>query len=74
MELITIVKENLKTKARDFVILFSSDLDLDYEKLIDYYNVSFASLKLFGIDFWKYFIICHTENFDQSPCFLIKST
>jgi hypothetical protein len=35
--------------------------------------VSFASLELFGVDFWKYFIICHTENFDQSPRFFIKS-
>ena len=35
------VKENLKNKARDFVILFSSDLDLDYEKLIDYYKLRF---------------------------------
>src|SRR5665811_2232423 len=36
-----IVKENIKTKARDFVILFSSDLDLEYRKLIDYYKLRF---------------------------------
>jgi len=41
LNIVIIVKENLKTKARDFVILFSSDLDLDYEKLIDYYRLRF---------------------------------
>jgi len=38
---VIIVKENLKTKSRDFVVLFSSDLDLEYEKLIDYYKLRF---------------------------------
>jgi putative transposase len=41
LNIVIIVKENLKTEARDFVILFSSDLDLDYEKLIDYYKLRF---------------------------------
>jgi len=41
LNIVIIVKENIKTKARDFVILFSSDLDLDYEKLIDYYKLRF---------------------------------
>jgi putative transposase len=41
LNIVIIVKENLKTKARDFVILFSSDLDLDYKKLIDYYRLRF---------------------------------
>jgi putative transposase len=41
LNIVIIVKENLKTKTRDFVILFSSDLDLDYEKLIDYYRLRF---------------------------------
>ena len=41
LNIVIIVKENLKTKSRDFVILFSSDLDLDYEKLIDYYKLRF---------------------------------
>jgi len=41
LNIVIIVKENLKTKARDFVILFSSDLDLDYRKLIDYYKLRF---------------------------------
>jgi len=41
LNIVIIVKENIKTKARDFVILFSSDLDLDFEKLIDYYKLRF---------------------------------
>ena len=41
LNIVIIVKENLKTKAKDFVILFSSDLDLDYKKLIDYYKLRF---------------------------------
>lgn len=41
LNIVIIVKENLKTKARDFVILFSSDLDLDYKNLIDYYKLRF---------------------------------
>ena len=41
LNIVIIVKENLKTKSRDFVVLFSSDLDLEYEKLIDYYKLRF---------------------------------
>ena len=35
------VKTNLKTNARSHVILFSSDLKLSYEKIIDYYKLRF---------------------------------
>jgi putative transposase len=38
---VIIVKTNLKTHARSHVILFSSDLDLPYGKLIDYYSLRF---------------------------------
>jgi DDE superfamily endonuclease len=41
LNIVIIVKQNLKTKARDFVILFSSDLNLDFEKLIEYYKLRF---------------------------------
>ncbi len=34
---------NLKTQAHSHVILFSSDLDLSYEQLIDYYKLRFHS-------------------------------
>ncbi len=38
-----------------------------------YLNVTFASLKSFAVHFWKFFILCHIENMDQSPCLVIKS-
>jgi putative transposase len=38
---VIISKINLKTGARAHVILFSSDLDLPYDKLIDYYRLRF---------------------------------
>ncbi|MEA1895617.1 MAG: hypothetical protein U9N36_10550 [Euryarchaeota archaeon] len=41
LNVVIIVKSNLKTGARTHVILFSSDLDLDYAKLIDYYKLRF---------------------------------
>lgn len=36
-----IVKVNLKTRARAHVVLFSSDLELSDERLIDYYSLRF---------------------------------
>lgn len=41
LNIVIIVKMNLKTHARSHVILFSSDLDLPYGKLIDYYSLRF---------------------------------
>ncbi len=41
LNVVIIVKMNLKTLARSYVILFSSDPDLPYEKLIDYYGLRF---------------------------------
>lgn len=41
LNVVIIVKTNLKTPARSHVILFSSDLDLLYGKLIDYYSLRF---------------------------------
>jgi len=41
LNIVIIVKENLKTKSRDFVILFSSDLDLNFETLIEFYKLRF---------------------------------
>ena len=41
LNVVIIVKINLKTGQRSHVILFSSDLDLDYELLIDYYCLRF---------------------------------
>jgi len=41
LNVVIIVKTNLKTHARGHVILFSSDMDLAYDKLVDYYKLRF---------------------------------
>jgi putative transposase len=41
LNVVIIVKINLKTQARAHVILFSSDLTLPYDQLIDYYSLRF---------------------------------
>jgi DDE superfamily endonuclease len=41
LNVVIIVKINLRTQARAHVILFSSDLDLAYAPLIDYYGLRF---------------------------------
>jgi IS4 transposase len=41
LNIVILVKTNLKTNARSHVILFSSDLKLSYEKIIDYYKLRF---------------------------------
>lgn len=41
LNIVIILKINLKTQARSHVVLFSSDLTLAYDKLIDYYRLRF---------------------------------
>lgn len=41
LNVVIIVKTKLKTGARAHVILFSSDLNLSYEKLVEYYRLRF---------------------------------
>jgi DDE superfamily endonuclease len=41
LNVVVIVKTNLKTGAQAHVVLFSSDVDLAYDKLIDYYRLRF---------------------------------
>ena len=41
LNVVIIVKTNLVSGARAHVVLFSDDLDLDYDKLIDYYRLRF---------------------------------
>jgi putative transposase len=41
LNVVIIVKTNLKTRARAHVVLFSCDLDLAYDQLIDYYRLRF---------------------------------
>ena len=39
LNIVVLVKTNLKTQAVAHVVLFSSDLDLSYDQLIDYYRL-----------------------------------
>ena len=41
LNVVVILKTNLSTKAQAHVILFSTDLQLSYEKMIDYYSLRF---------------------------------
>lgn len=41
LNIVILVKTNLKTQARGHIILFSSDLELSSEKIIDYYKLRF---------------------------------
>jgi putative transposase len=41
LNVVIIVKTNLRTQARAHVVLFSSDLDLAYTLLVDYYGLRF---------------------------------
>lgn len=41
LNVVIIVKTKLKTKLRSHVVLFSTDLDLSYDHLIDYYSLRF---------------------------------
>ena len=41
LNVVIIVKINLKTKKLGHAILFSSDVELDWEKLVDYYSLRF---------------------------------
>jgi putative transposase len=41
LNIVSIVKTNLRTQARAHVVLFSSDLDLAYAPLVDYYGLRF---------------------------------
>ena len=41
LNIVILVKTNLKTNALSHVILFSSDLKLSFEKIIDYYKLRF---------------------------------
>jgi putative transposase len=41
LNVVTVVKTNLKTQSRAQVVLFSSDLDLAFDQLIDYYALRF---------------------------------
>lgn len=52
LNVVIIVKTNLQTQARAHVILFSSDLDLACDLLIDYYSLRFQ------IEMMRWNILC----------------
>src|SRR5215472_3615848 len=41
LNVVIIAKTNLRTQARAYVVLFSSDLELPYTQLVDYYSLRF---------------------------------
>ncbi|MDZ4877964.1 MAG: IS4 family transposase ISAsp3 [Chroococcidiopsis cubana SAG 39.79] len=41
LNVVSVVKTHLKTNTRSHVVLFSSDLELSFEKIIDYYKLRF---------------------------------
>jgi putative transposase len=41
LNVVVLLKTNLETKASAYVILFSSDLELPYDQLIDFYSLRF---------------------------------
>lgn len=41
LNVVVILKTHLSTKAQGPVILFSTDLELDYQKMIDFYSLRF---------------------------------
>jgi putative transposase len=41
LNVVVILKTNLATKAQGHVILFSTDLELEYKKMIDFYSLRF---------------------------------
>src|SRR5205807_4043872 len=43
LNVVVIVKTNVKTQAMAHVVLFSSDLELRHEQLIDYYHLRFQN-------------------------------
>ena len=45
LNIVVMVKTNLKTQAVAHVVLFSSDLELPYGQLIDYYRLRFQDRK-----------------------------
>lgn len=41
LNVVIMVKTNLKTNVRSHIILFTSDLELSFDKIIDYYKLRF---------------------------------
>lgn len=65
---VVIVKTNLVTQAKAHVVLFSSDLKLDYDKLIDYYKLRFQ-IEFNFRDAKQYWGLEDFMNIKQTPLY-----
>jgi len=50
LHVVIIAKTNLHTQARAHVVLFSSDLDLAYAPLVDYYGLRFTTWRVIAYE------------------------
>jgi hypothetical protein len=66
LNVVIILKINLKTRARAHVILFSSDLDLSFDTLIDYYRLRFQ-IEFNFRDAKQYWGLDDFMNIKQTP-------
>ena len=68
LNVVVIVKTNLVTKAKAHVVLFSSDLDLSYDSLIDYYSLRFQ-IEVNFRDAKQYWGLEDFMNIKQTPLY-----
>ena len=68
LNVVVIVKTNLVTQAKAHVVLFSSDLELDYDKLIDYYKLRFQ-IEFNFRDAKQYWGLEDFMNIKQTPLY-----
>ena len=68
LNVVVIVKTKLKTGARAHVVLFSSDLDLAYDLLIDYYRLRFQ-IEFNFRDAKQFWGLEDFMNINQTPVF-----
>ncbi len=68
LNVVVIVKTNLITQAKAHVVLFSSDLELDYDKLIEYYKLRFQ-IEFNFRDAKQYWGLEDFMNIKQTPLY-----
>lgn len=68
LNVVVIHKTNLVTQAKAHVVLFSSDLELDYDKLIDYYKLRFQ-IEFNFRDAKQYWGLEDFMNIKQTPLY-----
>jgi hypothetical protein len=77
LNIVIIMKTNLKTKQSGYNILFSTDLDLGFEKIIKYYSLRFKiefdfrdAKQFFGLDDFMNIKENHIHNFANLSLFM----